>query len=418
MTTHAATPGHRPILPTNALRERQPGDDKTSPTPTEALASFLQVGRRDTLIGELTRKWQALGRSEVEDAVDYAIAEAAEAMQATREQAVYDYLRTAAHRRLVRRKERAGRISAPIASDADFDRMVGETLTPEDALLAKEHRAIVLDLVAALDDRTLAVMRLKHVEGLERKEVAEALGISEKAVKKAIERGLRACRERYDAAFAGELCAEREPALYALAAGEPSAREQRAAERHLDHCGACRRRQRALVAAQRGAAVLVPWPGLGHAAGAGRFAAWLREWAWGKGGFAAGARHAGRLVRTGTLLGSGGPKAAALIAAAAVAAGAAHHVRARESAAAPPPARRFAIQPEIVRSAPVAAVPAAPSSTRPARRRSRWAAHRKLRRHHPTGTTPQFPVTSATAISTLRRRAPAAARSTGEFPIF
>src|SRR5204863_2401939 len=109
-------------------------------------------------------------------------------------------------------------------------------------LLAKEHRAIVLDLVSALDDRTLAVMRLKHVEGLERKEVAEALGISEKAVKKAIERGLRECRERYDAAFAGELCWEREAALAALLSGDASARERRAAEHHLEHCAGCRRR--------------------------------------------------------------------------------------------------------------------------------------------------------------------------------
>jgi hypothetical protein len=123
MTTHAAATSHRGITLTTPLRAGR-GDDKASATPTEALASFIAVGRRDTLIAELDRQWPALGRAAVEDAVDYAIAEAAEAMQATREQAVYHYLRTAAHRRLAGRKERQGRVSAPIASDVDFDRVV------------------------------------------------------------------------------------------------------------------------------------------------------------------------------------------------------------------------------------------------------------------------------------------------------
>jgi RNA polymerase sigma factor (sigma-70 family) len=226
------------------------------------LAAFVAVGRRETLIGELARKWQALGRSEVEDAVDHAIAEAAHALRATREAAIYDYLRTAAQRALGRRKERAGRVSAPVAADVNFDCIVGDALSPEDALLAKEHRQIVLDLVSALDDRTLAVMRLKHVEGLERKEVAEVLGISEKAVKKAIEKGLRLCRENFEAAIGGQLCESRSHALRTFAAGTAGIRERRQAEQHLAHCRSCRDLHRAVTVTQRAAAALVPAPGL------------------------------------------------------------------------------------------------------------------------------------------------------------
>lgn len=246
MTTHAAAPSF-------SLRHPQP-------TPNEALAAFIVAGKRDTLIAELTRKWYTLGQSEVEDAVDHAIAEAARAMHATREQAIYEYLRTAAHRVLLRRKERAGRVSAPLATDLDFDRLLGNSLTPEDVLLAKEHRSVVLDLVSELDDRTLAVMRLKHVEGLERKEVAARLGLSEKAVKKAIEKGLRACRERYDTAVEGALCVDRKQAIEAFERGEADARQARQARQHLDHCASCGARHRAVTATQRAAAAFVPLP--------------------------------------------------------------------------------------------------------------------------------------------------------------
>src|SRR3954454_1717428 len=250
-------------------------------SPTDALAAFIRVGRRETLIGELSRSWYKLGRAEVEEAVDAAIADAAVGMHATREAAIYDYLRTAAQRRLGRRKGRAERTSASLPDEMDFDCVVGNSLSPEELVLAKEHREIVLDLVAALDDRTLAVMRLKHIDGLERKQVAEVLGISEKAVKKAIERGHRECRDSFDSAMSGQLCGDRTTALAALAAGSASPRQRRQAEQHLRHGATCREQQRSVRAAQRAVAALVPAPlaGSGVVSRAGGQLSRLSDWA-------------------------------------------------------------------------------------------------------------------------------------------
>src|SRR4051812_26846165 len=231
-----------------------------APTPHDALEAFMRRGRRDTLINELAREWTALGRSEVEDAVDEAVAEAARAMEATREAAVYDYLRTAAYRLLNRRKERAGRISAPVAQDLDFDRMVTTSLGPDDALIAKEHRQLILDIAASLDDRTLTILRLKHVEGLERKQVAETMGLSEKAVKKGIEKGHRICRELYRDVDSSTLCDKRRSAVDALIAGRASEAKRAEADAHLAHCESCRAYRRTLATATRAAAALAPLP--------------------------------------------------------------------------------------------------------------------------------------------------------------
>jgi RNA polymerase sigma factor (sigma-70 family) len=341
MTTHAAAP-----LPRTALK-REPL------TPRDALAAFLEAGRREMLIRELARKWHTLGQSEVEDAVDHAITEAAHGLRATREQAIYDYLRTAAHRLLVRRKQRQGRVSAPMAIDTDFDRMVGDSLSPEEALLAKEYRQLVLDLVASLDDRTLAVMRLKHVEGMERKDVAAMLGLSEKQVKKAIEKGHRACRDRYDQAVGEGLCSERAHALTALAAGTATARQRREAKQHLAHCKACRETQRALGTTQRAAAALFPLPAVAPLAAVGM--------GWG-------ARAARRLLGGDhplKTIGTGGASAAAVAKVAAVvvaAAGAAH-----SHAAAP--------QPSVHR----ARISLHPGVATPKRRADKVPAHRPVR---------------------------------------
>lgn len=231
-----------------------------APSPHEALAAFMRAGRRDLLIRELTRKWAALGRDEVEEAVDEAIAQAARGMRGSREEAVYDYLRTAAHRALNRRKQRVGRASAPITADLDFDQVVGDALGPDELLIADEDRQVVRDIAASLDARTGAVMRLKHVDGLERKDVADALGISEKAVKKAIERGNRKCRDLYARADDGALCAERARSLQAVLGGSPTDADSRALEHHIAHCAACRSEVRRAVVLRRAAAALVPLP--------------------------------------------------------------------------------------------------------------------------------------------------------------
>lgn len=407
MTAHATT--LRPAPPT---------------TPREALATFVGTGRRETLIGELARSWYKLGRAEVEEAVDAAIADATVGMRATREAAIYDYLRTAAQRKLGRRKERAERTSAALPDGMDFDCVVGESLSPEELLLAKEHRAVVLDLVSALDDRALAVMRLKHIEGLERKEVAAALGISEKAVKKAIERGHRVCRESFETAMSGQLCGERTTALAALAGGSPSARERRQAEQHLRHCASCREHQRTVTAAQRAVAALVPAPVLGATAvsriGAlvGRCGDWFTTFV---GTSPAAADPAASL-------GSTASKVAAVVAAVAVAGGGAYQAqqvmthddqphRVHPAAHATPSvdtgATRAGFGPLHLQPAVAPEKPASSASPKRRRRhRVKWSTITHTA--SPTETAP----TNAPAVAPRRAPAAPAQKASDEFPIF
>src|SRR5207248_9238824 len=121
---------------------------------------------------------------------------------------------------------------------------------PEELVVAKDNARLVSqlvrDVVAELDERTLAVMRLKYLDELERKEVAAALALSEKQVKKAIERGHKVFADAYAAATAGTMCERRRHALIAYALGSVADRDRRQAEHHIAHCGGCRTFYRAV----------------------------------------------------------------------------------------------------------------------------------------------------------------------------
>lgn len=389
-------------------------------TPRDALAAFIRAGRRETLIGELARSWYKLGRAEVEEAVDAAIADAAVGMHATREAAIYEYLRTAAQRRLGRRKERAERTSTSLPDGMDFDCVVGDSLSPEELVLAKEHRDVVLDLVSALDDRTLAVMRLKHVDGLERKQVAEVLGISEKAVKKAIERGHRECRESFEAAMRGQLCGERTTALAALAGGSASPRQRRQAEQHLRHCASCRQQQRALAAAQRAVAALVPAPVVGSAlmSRVGGFLSRCGDWISGFVPTSATAADASASV---------GSKAIAVVAAAAIAGGGVYgagQIHAGGSTPRSPAAKTRAAAPArspgsttllpVTADHSSTAPPPARTARSPLQRPKRRTSSRRAAVRQPTAATPA----PAPAPAPTSAPATTSTSETDEFPIF
>jgi RNA polymerase sigma factor (sigma-70 family) len=237
-------------------------------THADALAAFVRQGRRERVIAQLERQWRTLGRPAVEDAVDQGVEIAARNMRATEPDAVEAYVRRAAWRQLKDVKRRAALPAAPIASDIDFDVLDGSVLSPEEIVIARENSRLVTwlvrDAVSDLDDRTLAVLRLKHLEGLERKQVATALGLSEKQVKKAIERGHRVCSDSYHAAADGRMCERRLPALVSSALGTAGAAERLSAERHMAHCDDCCGFYRAVHASQRAALALLPAPIAGH----------------------------------------------------------------------------------------------------------------------------------------------------------
>lgn len=269
-TIGATTPGRAPSLPMTAHLSPTPmaPTGRTAASPAEALAAFLRGGHRDRLIEQLAAGWRTLGRAAAEDAVDQALEIAARNMQATAPPAVEAYVRRAAWRQLKDLKRRRARGAHAMPADIDFDAIPGTELTPEELVLANENRGLVTrllnDALAELDERCLAVMRLKHVDGLERKEVAARLGLSEKQVKKAIEKAHRVCSDTYLAASEGRLCERRRHVVVAAALGTAPRGDRRKAKSHIAHCSDCRTYFRTMRASQRAVAALLPIPLAAH----------------------------------------------------------------------------------------------------------------------------------------------------------
>lgn len=60
--------------------------------------------------------------------------------------------------------------------------------TPESELIGSEEEATVVQLIATLPDTQQAVLRMKHIDGLETSEIARIIGCSEGAVRQNLSR--------------------------------------------------------------------------------------------------------------------------------------------------------------------------------------------------------------------------------------
>jgi RNA polymerase sigma factor (sigma-70 family) len=74
------------------------------------------------------------------------------------------------------------------------------TPSPEDFVSNKLAYERVLTLIAALPERCRQIVGLRKIEGWSQREIAEHLGMSEKAVEKQIWLGVRAVRQAWDQA--------------------------------------------------------------------------------------------------------------------------------------------------------------------------------------------------------------------------
>ena len=69
--------------------------------------------------------------------------------------------------------------------------------TPESQFVSQEEEAKVLKLLATLPDAQQAVLRMKHVDGLETSEIASITGSSEEAVRKNLSRARKKIMEMF-----------------------------------------------------------------------------------------------------------------------------------------------------------------------------------------------------------------------------
>ncbi len=121
---------------------------------------------------------------------------------------------------------------------------------PDERATKLEDSRIARDLLATLPPRRRAVMLLRYGWGLEPRQVCGLVkGLSPRAYRKEITRGVDELTEKLRLLERGEWCADREPVLKAYAAGLADAEQQRQARQHLSHCRHCARVRRASSAA-------------------------------------------------------------------------------------------------------------------------------------------------------------------------
>jgi RNA polymerase sigma factor (sigma-70 family) len=135
----------------------------------------------------------------------------------------------------IRRRKR--RPTAPLDHAAA---VADSSPAPEDRADQNEDSRVTRDLLASLPRRRRAVLMLRYGWGLDPEQVCELLkGLSPRAYRKEITRGIDELTERIRRFEAGEWCADREPILKAYAAGIADSDQQVQAQQHLSHCRSC-----------------------------------------------------------------------------------------------------------------------------------------------------------------------------------
>lgn len=137
-------------------------------------------------------------------------------------------------------KELRRRRRRPVAP-LENPELVGDGQSPlEDRADQAERSRVTRDLLGSLPHRRRAVLLLRYGWGLEPRQVCELIGgLSHRAYRKEITRGVDQLAERVRQLEDGRWCADREPILKAFAAGLADADETRQAQHHLAHCRPC-----------------------------------------------------------------------------------------------------------------------------------------------------------------------------------
>jgi len=154
---------------------------------------------------------------------------------------IYAWLRTAAYREMVHELEGQTRMTAADPNGSLLETEASDEPGPVADLMEIEKQAelkiLVEQVSSTLSDSRRQVFVL-WAAGRRRPEIAEQLGISDRAVKKALEEVMRNAREVLTRQTGGG-CAEGESLVLRLTCGLAAAGEAVRARLHLQHCGRC-----------------------------------------------------------------------------------------------------------------------------------------------------------------------------------
>ena len=148
------------------------------------------------------------------------------------------YLLTAvAHHASKELRRRGRRPTAPLEA---LGEVADLALAPDEQAAASEDADLARDLLASLPKRRRAVMLLRYGWGLEPAQVCRLVkGLSPRAYRKEITRGIDELTEKLRLVERGDWCADREPLLKAFLAGTASEEEGRQVRHHLARCREC-----------------------------------------------------------------------------------------------------------------------------------------------------------------------------------
>ena len=221
---------------TRPTRTRQGG----APHLLEDYGRDRQRGR--ALRAKLAGSFPDRPEEEIEDAVQSACQLfLAEAPGITEPGHAFAWLRTVAHRALIRELDTRRRAVLADPNGPVLDTEEPDARGPAAELIGLEDesdlRFLVEQISSNLSDSRLRVFAL-WAAGRKRPEIAEQLGMSERAVKKALEQIMHDARETL-AYEAGGGCEEGRPSVMRMAYGLAEAGEAARARLHIRHCGRC-----------------------------------------------------------------------------------------------------------------------------------------------------------------------------------
>jgi len=111
---------------------------------------------------------------------------------------------------------------------------------PDERAIGSESQSIARDLLSSLPPRRRAVMLLRYGWGLSPEEICALIsGLSRRAYRKEITRGVDQLIERLAQVDSGEWCRSREPMLREYLAGTADDATRTQVEQHIKHCRGC-----------------------------------------------------------------------------------------------------------------------------------------------------------------------------------
>ena len=230
---------------------------------TRAHLETIAGGDGAVRIRRQVQRWNTGATADqVEDAFQEACARAHCGCHGQVEAEVYNWLRTATHRCLVRMRERRAR--EPIAAEPFDDLVPNELCAPgtDVVVLAREKHtevtAVAKVVLGQLSARQLDIAAL-HAHGFRRREIAERTQLSPRVVKRLMEQVLAIGRAEL-AEKAGHGCEEGHDQVARYAFGLAGAREAHRAQAHLTTCERCGAMYERLDLWREKVAALLPVP--------------------------------------------------------------------------------------------------------------------------------------------------------------